>query len=192
MKALWHRHCDMTSLVLGSAIVASVAAAANLVFARIHVTQKLNAVHEASVQVPVAGSLSGLDAIDKIEWATMSSNGHQQRYDYVVLFPILKAIEGIKFWQDVANHVIAEYPLVKFVGVCNATSDCELAGDVGVAPLTLLTAMDPLQMRAVAVAKTRDAALIYANTGLKKVLPRDGNAQEVAKQISSFVRGRTN
>lgn len=149
--------------------------------------ERLQSRRDSASEIPVIGSLTGRNALDGNEWPPRLSGGEQENHEYIVLFPLL-AVEGrddVEYWREVTSHVLSIKPDVTFVGVCHPTEDCELGRDGSAGPIILLSAMDPLQMRALAIARSRKIALLYRGSRLQQHIPLGDTAGSIADAIAS-------
>lgn len=79
--------------------------------------------------------------------------------------------------------MLTKRPEVKFLGVCHPAKNCEVSRYEGAGSLILLSAMDPLQMRALALARSRKLALLYHGSRFKDSVLASGTANAVADEI---------
>ena len=170
-------------MITASAILISMVTAVGLVFTDAATVQRLRATQRFTTESPPSGSLSGRNASDGSEWAPRES-GEQA----VVLFVVGAAGRNgdVEFWRDVAARGIADAPGSQFVGLCAAGKSCSLpAGAESV--LTLLTAMDPVQVHALSMAAIQGLALVYRGAELKRVHIQ-GDRQALAAELVGIDR----
>lgn len=130
-------------------------------------------------EAPPSGALVGYNALDGSEWVALE--GERRR---VVLFGISQDGEtgDAEFWRDVASHSLAAMPDIQYVGLCLKGGPCKSSpGAEGM--LTLLSAMDPVQMHALAIASRQRRFLLYRASGLHSVMPIQSDRQALAADI---------
>jgi hypothetical protein len=109
--------------------------------------------------LPKSGMISGKNAKDGKEWEPGSWGNDSP---FVVLFTLSPPNKtgNREYWQSVVLRVKALDSRIKFVGLCPSEIACEDATSTSDG-IVYLTAMDPLQMRALAVANKQGVALLY-------------------------------
>lgn len=164
-------------LVTAVALAASLCVAAMLLSADVRAVAKLRGARAAAtVSVPV-GTLSGWNPVTESEWAPLPAyklvlfgNGHAAQ-------PV-----DIGFWSDVASRANHLSPGIEFVVLCTPGAECRLP-EGGSANLTLLSAMDPTQMRALAMHARRGEAIIHSAAGGRTSLVAGSSSEALAAEI---------
>jgi len=133
-------------------------------------------------QIPIVGSLSGMDANGaRWEFAPQGSG-------YLLVFALRadRIASDIQFWNDVIRHVGSTRVPVTCVGVCDAGLACnDRRGHAG---FTILSHMDPYQMRVVSETHAEGDSLLYSPTKtLEARLARTANPAAFA----ALLRRRT-
>lgn len=183
------RHAEL--IVVVSAILLSAVAAAHLISAKSRIASQLQTLRVGQARatlITTGGSLTGWSSINGLEWQAVRTDVSRHSYGHVVLFPVSQAGEvgDLKFWRDVALRSKAKNPTIQFVALCLAPVTCQSL-DGGADPLILLTAMDPLQIRAIEAARSKSSALIYRANGFIKsvsIAPADALASEI---VATFI-----
>jgi hypothetical protein len=122
------------------------------------------ATKEAASQISGIGSLSGWLARDSKEWSASPPG-------VALLFNVAPKgqIGDQRFWERVASGINDSAAPVQLVGLCSPGKVCdELVLEQG--PITYLTAMDPIQMAALALAARDHFALLYQIDPYKHLL----------------------
>lgn len=164
------QNATLTLVILTLGVAVAGLSAARLLSNDITMLERLHSRRNSAAEIPVVGSLTGRNALDGNEWPPRLPAGEQETYEHIVLFPLF-AVEGydeVEHWREIAVRVLSVKPHVKFVGVCHPTVDCKLGRDGGAEPIILLSAMDPLQMRALAIARSRKVALLFQGNRLQQ------------------------
>jgi hypothetical protein len=161
------------------ALLVSMFATAALAYVDTSSFIQLTRSRQYATDVPQSGVLLGHNALDHLEWVPAKEGK-------VALFSVAAPgkLGDIEFWRDIALRTRTAAPDVRFVGVCATHESCGLSeGSEGA--LTLLTSMDPVQMRAVAMAARRGGALLYLGATLYGQPTIKGDRQAFADDIAS-------
>lgn len=137
-------------------------------------------------RIPRYGSLTGYNALDNSEWSSAMSAAEEQ---HVVLFVVRQATAAadVEFWRDVAfmsQELMAD---LQFVGVCDKGNGCRVPAAPYI-PVTILSAMDPYQMHALATAKRQGLALLYRGSVLAATLSVTKDHRGLAEQIAHVAK----
>lgn len=165
-------------------MVAGLAGAARLVAINDDLRRRISLVAASASSIPPGGMLSGHDATSGGEWtAPLSGNAS------VLLVPIPRgwSDEERVFWREVALQGAQQLPGLRFAGVCVAGATCPAAPTSEV-PFAMLTAMDPLQMRAVRLAADSGLVLLFHGQGLHRALPPGPDARALAAKLLAAIR----
>lgn len=167
------------------ALAASLGAAAMLLSAGLRAAAELRGAKAALVTSIPVGTLAGWNARTGSEWVPLPGMNYK-----VVLFGSNPSGSGvdIRFWSDVAAKVNELSPAIQFVALCASGTDCRVP-DGGATNLTLLSAMDPMQMQALAMHGKRGEAIIHSGSGVRTPLAIEGSGEALAARIvSTFQR----
>lgn len=140
---------------------------------------KLREVRSHRTEIPRSGSLRGQEAFANSEWPG-------ERYDYsryVVLFLLSPDAPPLAYWREVAIRSLSRANNVEFVAVCTARNACGDGPPVDNV-LTILSSMDPFQMRVLSVAAGQGRALLYRGPMLQEA-PLIGNSAELLAGVIS-------
>jgi hypothetical protein len=168
-----------TNVIVASAVVVSIVAAGFLLFANNAIRHEIASLRTSSAEVSLLGSLKGWHAGGNTEWVPRGRNPE------VVLFQLSRsgAPSDLEFWQEVARASHIDAPDLQFAGMCTEVSNCDAAAAVRDG-ITLLTAMDPLQLSALSMASKDGMALVYRGSRLQsKILINDGARAVAAKLV---------
>jgi hypothetical protein len=162
------------SVLLGVITIAiGICSATRLLKLSAAIERRIRTSEGAATQMPGAISLSGKNTILDAEW-TPKAREHaptaagQPTIDVrplVVMFPVARdwRAADMSLWRAVALRTLADESEVQFVGVCIAQAMCGVASDTE-PPITFLTSMEPIQMRALAVAAKSNQAFFFQGT----------------------------
>jgi hypothetical protein len=151
--------------------------------------------NQASVsEIPQFGSLSGRNSTTIDDWEPRLPREPSSSIDlgathaappFVLLFPVnIEArIESIQYWRDVAQAV----PEVQFVGVCFLPAPCDEIPKTHL-PIMVLTSMDPVQMRALTVARSAEKALLFHGEVLREALVVSADRNILSRNLISSVQ----
>jgi hypothetical protein len=145
---------------------------------------------EASA-ISALGALSGYKAVGGTEWTSkVMVDGIPQ---LTVLIPLSEAKESQSavFWSEIAERVTAANDNVEFVGSCSAPT-CATPPGTGLPPLTILSAMDPVNMRSLEESRRDGKALVYRAGKLLSVLPTDRSRESIVREIQSLALKQSN
>lgn len=171
----------LSVLSMAAALAVSVLVAVILVLVGAASMQRLRMTRAVVLEAPPSGTLLGRNALDGSEWAPRSSENHT-----VIMFNIAPAgkIGDIEFWRDVASLTHLAAPGFEFVGVCSRRELCSLPPDTN-GVLTLLSSMDPVQMRALAVVTNNGRFNAYMGS-FQRSLAVHGDKRALADEIASI------
>lgn len=172
---------------IGIALIVSAIVAAGLVSADLSEARKLRLTRQAVSESPAYGTLSGQVAYGNREWNPGGAEKPQ-----VLLFAVAPdgEIGDAQFWTDVALKSRVATPDIQFVGLCSSGGKCTVPTAVA-ETFTLLSAMDPLQMRALAIASSQGRALVYGASGGQRLLPVQGDRRAMTIAISQTFSHRS-
>jgi hypothetical protein len=174
----------LSAVVTVVAFLVSMFVAAGLIFVDIASAQQVRRSKRAVTDVPASGTLRGQSALDESEWVAQADQDVQ-----TVLFSVAPAGQtgDVEFWRDVASRSKEASPRTQFVGLCGADSTCSLPPRP-VGNLTLLSSMDPLQVRAVAVAARQELIHIHRGLHAKRLIPLQSDRSALAARIIGLSR----
>lgn len=144
--------------------------------------ERLPARRAQALDSPTAGSLVGQNASDGSSWPSQDAGSELRSSAYVILFPVSRS-SNFEFWRELSRHSKAMGMEIDFVGVCIDFQSCSPQQARAAAPITLLSAMDPLQMRAVAVSSSKKEALLYRAGKFIGPVTANQSAENVAQAI---------
>lgn len=144
--------------------------------------ERLPARRAQALGSPTAGSLVGQNAADGSSWPSQNAGSELRSSAYVVLFPVTRT-SNFEFWRELSRHSKAMGMEIEFAGVCIDFQTCSPQQARAAAPITLLSAMDPLQMRAVAVASSKKEALLYQAGKFIGPVTVNQSAENIAQSI---------
>lgn len=165
---------------MGLALMMSTAAALALTVADLSAYRKLEMTRQVVVESPSPGSLAGQIAHGDQEWAPQ----HPEK-SRVLLFVVAAdgKVGDLKYWTEVALQLRIAAPGLQLVGVCSVRADCVIPPAAPEA-LTLLGAMDPMQMRALAIASSEGRGFMYDARGVRQTVELRGDKNAVMAAIS--------
>lgn len=163
------------------ALLMSGLAFAGLVSASLITAQQLRATQVQATEAPPAGNLRGQNAASDSEWTPQIGPGGEAK---TVLFTVREQGQkgDAKFWLDVAAQTRSKDADVEFVGLCTAGKTCFPPAEAE-GLLTLISSMDPAQMRGLSLAARRERMLIYRNEKFQTMLPIQSGAQNTVIEI---------
>lgn len=163
------------------ALAVSLVVAVMLVFADVATAERLRDMRAFVSEAPPSGQLRGQDALSGSEWSPRSGTDHA-----VIMFGLAPAgqVGDAEFWRDVAARSLVIAPRTEFVGVCPRGESCVLPPGSD-EELTLLSSMDPVQMRALAISARNGRALVYRGP-LKRSIAITDDRQILADVIAGI------
>lgn len=173
--------------LLIAALAASAAAAWLILSKNVSMYKQMGDLRGSSGEVSPVGSLKGWLAGGKGVWAPV---GDDHR---VVVFQLsAPGTQGdARFWQEIARESEKGNNLkFQFVGMCarNMACDSVAAEEAGI---TLVEAMDPLQLRSLAIASREGRALVYLGSDLQATLRIGDGTRAIVDELVRLVERKS-
>jgi hypothetical protein len=170
----------ISAAIVGVALIMSAMVARGLISADLSAMRRLQQARQAAADSPAPAVLIGHRVRENREWAAQVADGRQ-----VVLFAVAGdgETDDARYWADVALQARATLPDVQFVGVCMTNRNCAVPS-AATETLTMLSAMDPSQMRALAIASRDGRVLVYDGRGHRQMLPVQINQRALIAAIA--------
>ena len=179
------------NLILIAALVASIAAAVFILSMNHSMYERIANLRGRNTEISSLGSVSGWQMRGAGEWKPVGRDAR------VVLFRVMtQGMQGdLGFWQEVAHEIAKDSPGFQFVGVCLEALPCDSTPGQREG-ITLLTALDPFQMRSLVLASMEGSALVYRGSMLQsKLVIGDGThatsakLAELSKKMNEYKAG---